>query len=546
MDSLFATITALVVSLAVLPVMMRLAPRLKLLDHPNGRKVHLYPIPRVGGWGITLGAVTAVLLWLPVGPTTVAFMLGAVILLLGGTADDRRELPASTKLLFQAAAAVPVVVYAGLVVHTLPLPLFGELHFPPVLAMALTGLGLLACINSTNTSDGLDGLAAGVTLLSLAGILYLAFMSENTELLIMTAATIGSLCGFLRYNTHPAIVFMGDSGSQYLGFAVGLLALALVLSDTVSFSPWTLLLLLGLPPADLAVVAVRRLMRGEHCFKADKTHFHHRVLNLGFTHSQSVILIYALQASFVFFAVVLRISEDWKIVLVYVLHLVLIYGFLSLAEHSQRSNGGSPIPLASRSGEPTTRIKPALVWAPRVALETLIPAILIICASLATTAPTEFGIVGAIALVPLLAWVVTRRPLPSIIIRAQAFMVAAAVVYLYTDNRPFVSAVSWLTEFAGFVAVGLLIFVTLKYSPMRRKEEFRVTAMDYLLVMVVILTLISLQSTTILFDPFFLLYLPIVLYGCEIILVERRERPNWLQLATWVTALILVVRGLLL
>lgn len=542
MDSLFATITALVVSLGIMPVMTWLAPRLQLLDQPNARKVHLRPVPRVGGWGITLGALTAVLLWLPVDSNSIAFAIGAIILLLGGAADDSLDLPPKTKLLLQMAATLPVISYAGLAVESLEL--FGELHLAPPLAMALTGLGLVACINATNTSDGLDGLAAGETLLSFAGIFFLAYMTGNTELLLMTAAVAGGLAGFLRYNTHPAAIFMGDSGSQFLGFAVGFMGLALIQPEDAGLSAWTLLLLIGLPLADLVVVAIRRMMRGVHCFKADKTHIHHRLLDLGFSHTQAVILIYAIQASFVFFAAALQNSADWNILLVYALHLVVIYGFLSLAEGSFR-NGHSTIPLAMRNENRPKSAKPILVLAPRVALEILIPLILIICAVLATEVPKDFGILGAFILAPLAVQLFTRKPSSAFVIRVQVFIIAAAVLYLYTENRPFISTISWVTEMGGFAAVALIAGVALRFSPMRRKEEFRITAMDYLLMIVAALTILALQSTPAFLNPYFLLYLPIVLYSSEIITVERRERKNWLLIATLLTAAILLVRGLL-
>lgn len=541
MDALFATLTGLVVCLTVLPLMMRLAPRLQLLDRPDHRKVHLHPIPRVGGWGMVLGAITSILLWLPLDRVTVGFTIGALILLLGGAADDRKSLRASIKLLIQGAAAIPVVVIAGLAVDTLPL--FGELHLPAPLAMTLTAVGLAACINATNTSDGLDGLAGGVTLLSLAGILYITFMTADRELLLITAATLGGLCGFLRYNTHPAAVFMGDSGSQFLGFAVGVLGLAVV--QSAELSPWTLLLLLGLPPADLAIVAARRIMRGEPWFKADKSHLHHRLMDVGFSHAQSVILIYALQASFIFFAVALQSSQHWKIVLVYLLHLIVIYGFLTMAETAVRRGGPAAIGLTDGNDWGSADARPLLVWAPRVALETLTPLVLVVCAILATTTPRDLAVVGALVLAPLLAVPFTGRRLPLFVHRMQAFVVASAALYLYTGFRPFVSSVSRLTEIAAFSAIAVLVFVTVRYCPMRRKQEFRITAMDYLLVIIAVLTILSLQGNPTLLDPYFLVYLPITLYASEIIMVERRERTNWLLLATWATALILLVRGLL-
>jgi UDP-GlcNAc:undecaprenyl-phosphate GlcNAc-1-phosphate transferase len=538
MDSLFATVTALLVSLAIIPVMIRLAPSLRLLDQPSARKIHLSPIPRVGGWGITLGALCSVLLWLPLGTTSLAFVTGALILLVAGAIDDSRDLPARAKLVLQIMAALPAVLHAGLSIETLPL--FGlDLPLPTPLAMLLTVVGLVACINATNTSDGLDGLAAGETLLSLAGILYLAAVTGSAEQLLITAAAVGGLAGFLRYNTHPAAIFMGDSGSQFLGFVVGFLGLALVQPEYAGLTPWTLLLLIGLPAADLVVVAARRWLAGVSCFQADRTHIHHRLLALGFPHQESVVVIYALQASLVFFAIALHTSEGWKILLVYGLHMALIYGFLTLAEGSFRERH-----RLGRDRYSRRRAGPLLVWVPRVALEIMIPLVLIMFAALATEVPTDVGLLAAVLVLPLVFWLFSHKAPPTFIARLPVFMIAAAVLYLYTDHRPFISAVSRVTEFGGMAAVAAVTALTLRYSPKRRRREFHTTAMDYLLVMVTLIAFFALQGLPLFVNVAFLIYLPIVLYGCEIITVERRERWNWLPMATLSAALILAVRGL--
>lgn len=524
-----------------MPVMIRLAPRLRLLDQPSGRKVHARPVPRVGGWGITLGALSAILLWMPTDPVVIAFSIGAVILLVGGALDDSRDLQPFTKLLVQGAAVMPALLHAGLWVATLPL--IQILPLPPAAAMVFTGIWLAACINATNTADGLDGLAAGVTLLSLAGILYLAFVNENTQLLLITVASLGGLAGFLRYNTYPAAAFMGDAGSQFLGFTLGFLGLALVQPDASGPGPWTMLPLMGLPLADLAVVALRRLLRGVHCFQADRTHIHHRLLDLGLTHNQSVGLIHVMQASLVCWAVLTASSPPWIILLGYGLHLAIIYGVLVLAETCQRNRCGPWSEGLPASPGPRV-LNPVLVRAPRVLLEMLIPAMLLWCAASATSVPTDFGILALLVLVPMLTGIAARKSPPTLVRRVQVFTMATAVVYLYTEYRPFADGSARLLETGGIAVAVIAAGMALGFTPGRRKREFRTTAMDYLIVMIVILAFFALQQAPTLFSPYFLLYLPVVLYGSEIIMVERRERPDWLQLGTILTAGILMIRGL--
>ena len=542
MQLLLATVTALIVSLIVIPLMIRLAPALDLLDQPNARKVHLRPMPRVGGWGITLGAMIAILIWQPLVPGAIAFVVGALVILLGGAWDDQGDLPPLAKLLVQMTAAIPVVVYAGLVMNSIPL--YGEFVLPGLLALPLTVLGLMVCINAANTSDGLDGLAAGVSLLSLLGILYLAYMAGADEVLVITAAAIGGLAGFLRYNTFPARTFMGDAGSQFLGFAVGYLGLALIHSSGGALSPWLLLLIVGLPAADLAIVSAGRLARRQHPFRADRTHLHHRLLAIGFSHNQAVITIYLLQASFVFFGVALQPSQGWKILLVYILHLVVVYGFLLLAEQT----AGTPRPQekSPNQGEaPSHRRRPFLVWAPRVGLELLMPLTLVTLACLATDVPREFGIL-AVGLLCLLALRLFRTGAPpSLLTRIPVFLTIASVAYLYTEYSPFSSAIALGTEIAGISAIAVLALIALRFSPRRRHREFHVSALDYLLLILAALTFIAVQGSPLQISSYFLLYTPILLYGAELLLVERRDRWDWLLLAVAVTAGLIALRGLL-
>lgn len=542
MDPLFAAGTALAVSLAIIPLMIRLAPRLRLLDEPNARKVHVQAIPRIGGWGISVGALAAVLLWLPMGPIAAGFAIGGLIVLVAGYADDARELPGKIKLFLQVLAVLPVVIYADLVVDVVPA--IGDIHLPYFLATTVTVIGLITCINATNTSDGLDGLAAGATLLSLFGILYLASTVGAAQVELMTAAALGGLIGFLRYNTHPAIIFMGDLGSQFLGFAVGFLALALLNAMPGDVSPWALLLLIGLPTADIVVVAVRRLIAGKSLFSADQSHIHHRFLDLGFSHPQSVAAFYTLQGSFVFFGVALQNSAAWKILLVYALHFTVIYGFLYLAEASL---GDRVVLTASgritkRNAEP----KQALLWMPRVVLETVLPLILVTSAVVSTNVTSDFGILGAVLLLLLVIRLFMHKLQSIDITRIPVFLVATAVLYVYTNNRPFDSIVSWLTEVTAIAALAAMAMIAVRFSPRRRKDEFRLTALDYLLVVFAILAIIALRITPSAFNPYFLVYLPVILYSCELLMIERRQRTNWLPPAALAAAAILTVRGLII
>lgn len=542
MDMLLATATALAVSLALIPLMIRFAPTLGMLDHPAARKIHQQPVPRVGGWGITLGAMVAIVLWLPYSPVTTSFLIGALVLLVAGAWDDHGDLRAGLKLLIQFCVAAPLLLYADLTMEAVPLA--GTYALPFTLSLPLTVVGLVACINATNTSDGLDGLAAGITLLSLIGILVLGYRQDGTEVMLLAAAAIGALAGFLRYNTHPATIFMGDAGSQYLGFAVGFLGLVLVHAEPGNLSPWLLLLMVGLPPVDLCVVAARRLLRGTHPFRPDKSHIHHRLLALGFSHSQAVVSIYTIQASMVFFGVALEPSQAWKILLVYGMHLTLIYGFVHLAEQTVTSRS-----LAQAARPPridTIRpIRPLLVWAPRVALEMTLPLALVSLAVLAVRVPRDFGLLAGALLLPLALKLFRIGAPPSVLIRVPVFMLIAASAYLYTESRPFTSSIALATEIAGMLWIAALSLASVWYSPRRRQREFRTSVLDYLLLILAGFAFVGVQAGPLQINPLFVLYTPILLYASELLLVERRDRRDWLFLSIVLVACVLLARGLL-
>jgi UDP-GlcNAc:undecaprenyl-phosphate GlcNAc-1-phosphate transferase len=173
-------------------------------------------------------------------------------------------------------------------------------------------IAMVGMINAINHSDGLDGLASGEVLISLSAMAFLAYqVGGGNEVLIIALAALGAIIGFLRYNTHPAKIFMGDTGSQFLGFTVGFLAILLTQRIDCSMSPAVALLLLGLPVVDILVVLKKRIREGRNWFKASKNHIHHRLLSLGFLHEEAVIVIYSAQILCVTTGVLFCYRSDW-------------------------------------------------------------------------------------------------------------------------------------------------------------------------------------------------------------------------------------------
>ncbi|MFK5949368.1 MAG: MraY family glycosyltransferase, partial [Methylococcales bacterium] len=222
---LIIAILAMSISMAIIPLMMRLAPTLGMIDLPDPRKVHLVPIPRVGGVGIVLGSVLPLFIWLPFNDLNVSILVASLILLIFGTWDDMKELGHYIKFVGQISAAAVVVYYGDLYVSSFPF--LGLDLLPESIGRPFTVVAIVGMINAINHSDGLDGLAGGESLLSLAAIVYLSYIYGGNEVLLIAVAATGGLFGFLRFNSHPARVFMGDGGSQFLGFVLAILVIML-------------------------------------------------------------------------------------------------------------------------------------------------------------------------------------------------------------------------------------------------------------------------------------------------------------------------------
>ncbi len=206
------------ITIALIPFFRGLALKMNAMDVPNERKVHKYPMPKSGGIAMALGAFIPILLWSPADDFTRATIIGAGIVVLFGLLDDMKDLGFKTKFAGQFAAALIVIIYGGVKIKSLGMLLPDDVLLPDWLAMPLTFIVIVGITNAINLSDGLDGLAGGISLLSFLCIGYLAYSAGNFGIALLSAATVGAIFGFLRFNTYPATVFMGDAGSQLLGF----------------------------------------------------------------------------------------------------------------------------------------------------------------------------------------------------------------------------------------------------------------------------------------------------------------------------------------
>jgi UDP-GlcNAc:undecaprenyl-phosphate GlcNAc-1-phosphate transferase len=329
MDLLLGFLLSMSVTMALIPPLMRVAPRLQFLDAPGERKVHASPVPRVGGIAMAAGMLLALGLSGQFSQPMPAYVCGVLVLLAFGVWDDRVTLGPIAKVTGQLIAVAVVVAWGGVEISTLTLT--ERFPLPPFVGVPLTILFLLGVTNAINLADGLDGLAGGTTLLSLSALALLATNSGVTFVSVVAIVIIGSILGFLRFNTHPARVFMGDGGSQILGFSAGVAAIVLTQERTMPFSSALPLLLLGIPIMDTLMVMTQRMLAGRSPFHADRNHVHHRLLSLGFDHHEAVIAIYVLQASLFVTAWFLRYESDLTIAAAFAGFSILTIGLMHLA-----------------------------------------------------------------------------------------------------------------------------------------------------------------------------------------------------------------------
>jgi len=336
-------LVAAAVTLVVTPIVRAVSLRFGLVDQPGGRKVHSHPIPRLGGVAIFLGVAAAIAMQV-VGEATLGWhgalldggdggvslagvAAGMTLVFLVGLADDIVDLAWWAKLLGQIAAA-GVVVAAGLRIEYIGDPTGGGLILLGLLAVPVTMVYLVGFANVINLIDGLDGLAAGLSAIAATSLLALAAPGNRLDAAALAAAVIGACLGFLRYNFHPASIFMGDSGSMFLGFTLASISLLGVMKTTAAIALAIPLIIIGVPIFDTASAIIRRVRSNRPIQEADRGHIHHRLLIRGFDQRQTVLIIYVWSAALAVGAYAVRYAPGALRLAVFVL-LFAITGFMA-------------------------------------------------------------------------------------------------------------------------------------------------------------------------------------------------------------------------
>lgn len=300
---LVAFVVALIASFLLTPWVKQLAVKWGAMDAPDARKVHTKPIPRMGGLAIYVAFVLAVISSMHLTRDIVGLLLGGSLIVIVGIFDDIYQLPAKVKLFWQIVAASVLVIF-DIRIEWFTNP-FGGYVYLEYLSIPITILWVVSLTNVVNLIDGLDGLAAGVSIIAAVTVILVALKQGFYPVAVLTAALAGAATGFMKYNFNPATIFMGDTGSMFLGYMMAAISVFGAVKSAATIALVVPSIALGLPIMDTAFAIVRRYTNGQPIFKPDKGHLHHRLLAMGLTQKQTVLLMYLISAALGFSAILL-------------------------------------------------------------------------------------------------------------------------------------------------------------------------------------------------------------------------------------------------
>lgn len=462
MQLLAAFLVALAITMLLVPPLGRLAMNLKLLDQPGDRKVHSIPVPRIGGAAMALGVCAALLLTAHELPALTAYLVGAILLLVVGVLDDRFDLDWRLKLLGQALAALVAIWLGDFRIESLSLT--SRLPLPEWISLPLSFLFIVGVTNAINLSDGLDGLAGGTALLCSVALTALGFVADNLAVALAGAALAGALLGFLRFNTHPARVFMGDGGSQFLGFSVAILAIDTTQPDAV-YSAALPLLLLAWPIVDTLSVIGARLLAGQSPFAADRRHLHHRLLGAGLGHGGAVYAVYATQVALFVIGYLMRFEHDFVILGTFLVFAAVVLGAVRWLELHPVHREGPGAAEPQLSPAPSSLRLLTLAGMGGVAAAY---AVSVVAGQGAIS--TDVGALAAALLTGQCALLFAASRAPIIAMRRViAYVTAVTVVYLDTRGLGLIAPLS-ATSTLCFALLAFLVVVAFRLSGARRIE----------------------------------------------------------------------------
>lgn len=475
----FSFMGSLIICMALIPALTASAWWLQFVDVPRERHAHDAPIAKVGGIAFAVATFAAVLLWAPKDQLILSSLLGGAVIVLFGIWDDRIGLNPRMKFLGQVLAAAIIIGLAGVRLNTVPF--VDDVLFPAWVAIPLTLLVIVGVTNAVNLADGLDGLAGGLSLISFAGIAYLAYQANESLLLLLMMSVLGGLLGFLRFNTYPAKIFMGDAGSQFLGHYLAVAAILLTDSTRTMYSPLLALFIWGVPLLDTIGVMGQRLLEGRSPFIGDRNHIHHKLLARGLTHGQAVSVIYLAHAVMVSCAYLLRWQSDVVLIAVYLLCAAAILSIFVRKPH--RASSESAHAEVARSAQASSHPSRLSIgdYAFK-ALQLAVPLYLITSVAMPKEIPWDAGMIAAGLLVAVVGSMIAGRG-TAWVVRAGLYIGSTCLMY-YSEISPRLSGTDLMTPLnIGFILLAGLVVLTIRFAG---TERFQTTPLDYLIVLLAV------------------------------------------------------------
>ena len=290
----FPFMLAMFVSYVLTPYIKKLAFKIGAVDRPDNRKVHKKIMPRLGGLAIYIAFMIGCVASMEITKDIFGILLGGTLIVALGVADDVYQLPAKVKLLGQIVAACVLVAF-DIRIEWVNNPLGGYFYLD-MFSIPFTIFWIISFTNVVNLIDGLDGLAAGVSAIASLTVILVAIQMGYFHVAILTAALAGAIIGFIRYNFNPATIFMGDTGSMFLGYMLAAISIYGAVKTAATIALIVPAIALGLPILDTAFAIMRRYVNGRPIFQPDKGHLHHRLLDKGMSHKEAVLFMYGITA----------------------------------------------------------------------------------------------------------------------------------------------------------------------------------------------------------------------------------------------------------
>jgi len=431
---------------------------------------------------MALGAFLPVIIWAPMTEFVKAVLIGSGILIFFGLVDDIKEIDFKLKLVGQIVAALIVILYGGLKIESLGMFAPRGFLLPIWLSVPFTLVTIVMVTNAINLSDGLDGLAGGVSLLTFLCIGYLSYLNQFQAFEIISTAMVGSIFGLLRYNTHPATVFMGDAGSQLLGFVAITLSLALT-NESRQISLTLILPILGVPVIDTISVVIQRITKKRSPFAADKNHLHYKIMSLGFYHSESVLIIYMLHASLVCTGFIFRHMPAWFLLAFYFLYSGVMFLAIFIGEgKGWRVKRYDFIDKVIKGQFRKLREENFIIKLSFKAVEIGFIFLLLFSCFLPKQIHFYFSLAAMIFLILLLLSWKIKKEWTALFIEVSIFLMIPFLIYLSERDVAYLIDTTLIKAYAlSFGILIMFVFLTIKFT---RRKGFKSTPMDFLILII--------------------------------------------------------------